>query len=82
MHRYDAHVRTPSLRDAVAIAAIVVMFGSALYIRHVARTKGRWREFFTFGGNYRFYRDFWPELRAPLLVMALSIVALVLALIR
>ncbi len=67
-----------SWRDTLACIAIIVMFGSALYIRHLAKMKGRWNDFlYSFSGNLRFYLEFWREIRKPLLLMGIAILTLI-----
>jgi len=68
-----------SIGHAVGVIGVVLMFGSALYVRHLARTKGGPDYLYTFRGNLRFYRESWRELKVPMLVTCLSILMLVVA---
>lgn len=62
----------------ISLLAVTIMFGAALNIRHLARQKGLWREFmYSFGGNIRFYRENWREVRFPLFLMLLAILLLI-----
>ncbi len=67
------------LRATIWIS-ILVMFGSAFYIRHLARKKGEWNNFmYSFSGNYRFYSQNWHEVKGPLLLVLLAILVIILA---
>ena len=57
---------------------VTIIFGVALYIRHLARQKGLWRDFvYSFSGNIRFYCENWREVRFPLFLMLLAILLLI-----
>jgi hypothetical protein len=67
-----------TLLKLISLLAVTIMFGVALYIRHLARQKDLWRDFmYSFSGNIRFYRENWREVRFPLFLMLLAILLLI-----
>ncbi len=69
-----------SLLRSMIWFSIVVMFGSALYIRHLAKKKGEWHSFmYSFTGNFKFYSQNWQEVKLPLALTLLAILILILA---
>jgi hypothetical protein len=67
-----------ALLKVIGALAVMVMFGAALYIRHLAKQKDMWRDFmYSFTGNIRFYRENWRGLRLALFLMLLAILVLI-----
>jgi hypothetical protein len=68
-----------TILDVFAYLAITLMFGCALYIRYLARQKGKWRDFlYSFIGNWCFFKENWRDVKMPLFLMGLAILALII----
>ena len=60
------------------MVALITLFGNALYVRRLARSKGGDAYLYTFSGSFQFFRESWRELKpsAVLFVVCVAILAL------